>query len=327
MASVQTQLMDLVQRAYANPLAALGVLIGCAIFAFVLFMVILAARAAFYTTRTGEHKDEEHYLKPDLSNDGRFPSIMDSSQCHLSLVVPAYNEENRMTIMMDEMLEVLQQQQRKSKTFTYELIIVDDGSKDRTVEIAMGYVRKHGTDKIRVMRLHKNHGKGGAVRKGMLRARGEYMLMVDADGATEAQEVIKCLNKLKKVEKDGLGIAIGSRAHLEEQSKAQRSAFRKFLMWGFHTLVTVLVGGDHEIHDTQCGFKLFTREAARLLFPVMHIERWAFDVELLFLASKWKIPMVVSSGRLLSIPTVISDRLLNEIVPGGSCSMARGRGL
>lgn len=54
----------------------------------------------------------------------------------------------------------------------------------------------------------------------------------------------------------------------------------------------MLVGGDHEIHDTQCGFKLFTREAARLLFPVMHIERWAFDVELLFLASKWRIPMV-----------------------------------
>lgn len=103
--------------------------------------------------------------RPGQSKGGKFPSIMDGSSRQLSLVVPAYNEESRMNIMMDEMLEVLEKQSKKDKKFTYEILIVDDGSKDKTVEIALEYTKNHGDDKIRVMKLHKNHGKGGAVRK------------------------------------------------------------------------------------------------------------------------------------------------------------------
>ena len=95
-----------------------------------------------------------------------FPSIDDPSEVDLSVIVPAYNEELRLPTMLDECLEFLNK--RKS---SFEVIIVDDGSKDKTTETALKYVEKHGCDKVRVLKLAKNRGKGGAVRMGMLRAR------------------------------------------------------------------------------------------------------------------------------------------------------------
>jgi dolichyl-phosphate beta-glucosyltransferase len=93
----------------------------------------------------------------------------------------------------------------------------------------------------------------------MLRARGEYLLMVDADGATDAACIEDVLQAIKKVTKGGKGIAIGSRAHLhEEDSTAKRKWYRVILMKGFHLLVSLTIGGGG-IKDTQCGFKLFTR--------------------------------------------------------------------
>jgi dolichyl-phosphate beta-glucosyltransferase len=147
-----------------------------------------------------------------------------------------------------------------------------------------------------LLTLHRNNGKGGAVRKGMVRARGRYLLMADADGATKASDLERLLVALRGIERDGLGIAVGSRAHLEDadsDAKARRTPLRRFLMWGFHTLITLMLGSS-EIADTQCGFKLFTRRSAGLMFPVQHIDRWAFDVELLYLAGHHRIPLVVS---------------------------------
>lgn len=126
----------------------------------------------------------------------------------------------------------------------------------------------------------------------MMRARGQYMLMVDADGATQASCLSDMLEQLRTVEDKGLGIAVGSRAHLHEQdSTAKRKWYRVVLMQGFHLLVSMVIGGGG-IKDTQCGFKLFTREAAKRVFPNQHIERWAFDVELLFLATRQNVPLV-----------------------------------
>jgi len=131
--------------------------------------------------------------------------------------------------------------------------------------------------------LIKNRGKGGAVRRGMMYARGKYILFVDADGAS----TFSCLSSLEaplttpKPHKHG--IAIGSRAHIYQE----RKWYRNILMQGFHLIVTILcVSG---IRDTQCGFKLFTRKTTRLLFPNLHVERWAFDVELLYMARLNKI--------------------------------------
>lgn len=190
--------------------------------------------------------------------------------------------------MLDEMLAVLQGMSKSDSKFKYEIVIVDDGSKkdDTSGYVIRNYVQKYGSDTIRLCKLVKNVGKGGAVRKGALRCRGAYILMADADGATDAKETSQVLQELKKIEKEGLGMAIGSRAHLssgdEDGPKAKRSAFRRLLMWGFKTLLSLLVGGLG-VKDTQCGFKMFTRASARAIFPAQHIERWAFDIELLYL--------------------------------------------
>ena len=122
----------------------------------------------------------------------------------------------------------------------------------------------------------------------MLRARGKYLLMVDADAATRISDVERLEMKLE-VNHLGEGIAIGSRHLLQADAVATRSCFRNILMYGFNFYVSMLcVPG---VKDTQCGFKLFTRNAARKLFPVQHIERWAFDVELLHLAARLSIPV------------------------------------
>jgi dolichyl-phosphate beta-glucosyltransferase len=171
--------------------------------------------------------------------------------------------------------------------FTYEIILVDDGSKDTSVAVAEGFAKANppkGKSSIRVLKLHKNHGKGGAVKKGMMRSSGKALLMVDADGATDIND----LGLLEAVLDDQTHVAIGSRAHLENDSMAKRTFLRTVLMKGFHVFVAV-VSGVRGIQDTQCGFKLFSRTAARRLFPSQHIERWAFDVELLCLCAAQSI--------------------------------------
>ena len=153
-------------------------------------------------------------------------------------------------------------------------------------------------------------GKGGAVRQGALRARGEMVLMADADGATRFGDGLERLytgmDSLRRLQSSKslhtttplhtsssapptpafMGIVVGSRAHMHEN----RASFRQVLTLGFHFCVSVLVPIG-EVIDTQCGFKLFSRRAAQVVFPRQHLERWAFDCELLFLARELGIPV------------------------------------
>eukprot|EP00163_Fabomonas_tropica_P026603 TRINITY_DN494_c0_g1_i5.p1 TRINITY_DN494_c0_g1~~TRINITY_DN494_c0_g1_i5.p1 ORF type:complete len:230 (-),score=45.17 TRINITY_DN494_c0_g1_i5:110-799(-) len=124
----------------------------------------------------------------------RFPHLDDPHSLYISLVVPAYNEEERMSVMLDETLEYLHSRKAKDPEFTFEIIIVDDGSKDRTVEIARSYVERYTSDTVRLLILPKNRGKGGAVREGFLCARGSLILMVDADGATRISDLERLEN-------------------------------------------------------------------------------------------------------------------------------------
>ena len=218
---------------------------------------------------------------------GDFPNVFDDATRTLSVIVPAYNEDVRLPQMLDETIHFLEAKLQRSASFSYEIIVVDDGSRDATCAVVLQYSKQHGTDKIRLLRLHQNHGKGGAVRKGCLRARGEMILMVDADGATQFSDLERLMTQIRVL--NGYGVAIGSRHHMQADAVAKRSFLRNFLMYGFNFYVSTLcVPG---IKDTQCGFKLFTRKAARALFPVQHIERWAFDVELLHLCSRLNIPV------------------------------------
>lgn len=125
----------------------------------------------------------------------------------------------------------------------------------------------------------------------MQSARGKYLLFADADGATRFGDLDflhTSILKLAKSWEDEV-IVIGSRAHLEEEATATRSFFRTILMHGFHLLVWLFA--VKKIRDTQCGFKLLTRAAAKKCFALMHVERWAFDVELLFIAQHFKMPI------------------------------------
>ncbi|XP_069131347.1 dolichyl-phosphate beta-glucosyltransferase-like isoform X2 [Argopecten irradians] len=227
---------------------------------------------------------EEYFLEPKKNEKIKFPSIHDPPSVDLTVVVPAYNEEERLPAMMNEAIDYLEERQKMTPSFSYEILVVDDGSKDKTTATGHLYSSKYGVDKVRVLTLEKNRGKGGAVRLGMFSARGKLLLFADADGASQFKDYRKLETEMLKINKNSNNLAVvcGSRAHLEKDAIAERSLFRTFLMKGFHFLVWFLcVRG---IKDTQCGFKLLTRDAAIVLFSNLHVERWAFDVEMLYLA-------------------------------------------
>ncbi|XP_008802744.2 dolichyl-phosphate beta-glucosyltransferase-like isoform X1 [Phoenix dactylifera] len=247
------------------------------------------------------------------------PSIFDPAEKYLSLIVPAYNEEHRLPGALIETINYLQQRSAVEKSFSYEVLIVDDGSTDRTSQVAFDFVRKYKIDNVRVILLGRNHGKGEAIRKGMLHSRGELLLMLDADGATKVTDLEKLetqIRALAKKDKDNLSAAMpnglslklsdievaafGSRAHLEKQALATRKWYRNLLMKGFHLVVLLTAGPG--IRDTQCGFKMFTRAAARKLFTNIRLKRWCFDVELVYLCKHLGIPMIEVSVTWSEIP-------------------------
>uniref|UniRef100_A0ABM5FQV7 dolichyl-phosphate beta-glucosyltransferase n=1 Tax=Pogona vitticeps TaxID=103695 RepID=A0ABM5FQV7_9SAUR len=252
--------------------------------------VVIAHISASKLHGLHRHEEEKFFLNDEDKKES-LPSLHDHPTRELSVVVPSYNEEERLPSMMNEALDYLEKRQKQDPTFTYEVIVVDDGSKDQTTKVALKYTKKYGSDKVRVLTLVKNRGKGGAVRMGVFSSRGKKILMADADGATKFEDIEKVEKGLESLQPwpEQMAIACGSRAHLEKDSIAQRSYLRTLLMYGFHFLVWFLC--VKEIRDTQCGFKLLTREAASRTFSALHIERWAFDVELLYIAQCFKIPI------------------------------------
>eukprot|EP01100_Stratorugosa_tubuloviscum_P015347 TRINITY_DN8754_c0_g1_i1.p1 TRINITY_DN8754_c0_g1~~TRINITY_DN8754_c0_g1_i1.p1 ORF type:complete len:336 (+),score=121.22 TRINITY_DN8754_c0_g1_i1:123-1130(+) len=240
------------------------------------------------------HPEEKTYIDPKTNQKLFFPSITDEGSLYLTVVVPAYNEERRLGKMLDETLQHLNERKSKDPNFTYEIIIVDDGSRDGTSRLVQDYALREGTESIRLLKLVQNRGKGGAIRRGVMCGRGRYVLFADADGATQFSDLDKLEIRLRAVESvERNGIAVGSRAHNNDQNNSpqvKNSILRRIFSWTFHTLVDVLcVKG---VKDTQCGFKLLTRKSAYTLFKPLHIERFAFDVELLFLAQQMGYPIV-----------------------------------
>ncbi|KAG9244831.1 nucleotide-diphospho-sugar transferase [Calycina marina] len=213
----------------------------------------------------------------------------------MSVVIPAYNEEERLEAMLEEAVALLDTEygrtplKQKGKGLGgYEILIVDDGSRDQTVEVALQFARKKGLhDVLRVCSLAKNRGKGGAVTHGFRHVRGAYAVFADADGASRFEDLRKLVEGCRAVE-DGAqrGIAVGSRAHMVgTEAVVKRSVLRNALMHSFHLLLRLLTPpATSRIGDTQCGFKLFSRAALPHIIPYMHADGWIFDVEMLMLA-------------------------------------------
>ncbi|KAL5536761.1 hypothetical protein ACEPAF_584 [Sanghuangporus sanghuang] len=207
----------------------------------------------------------------------------------LSIVIPAFNEVPRLPSMLVTTIEHLAKPECSRRT--YEILIVDDGSSDGTADLAVNLARKYSSTDIRVVSLHRNLGKGAAVRHGMLHSRGRRLLMADADGASRFEDLEMLWAEMNKMApEDSPAVVVGSRAHLvDTEAVVKRSFLRNLAMHALH-LTLRLIGVGH-VRDTQCGFKLFSREAACAIFPYQHLTGWIFDVEILLLAKMKSIPV------------------------------------
>jgi len=238
-------------------------------------------------TRTSEQR---YRCAASLDIPKDLPRLEDTEAAvDLSIVIPAFNEVPRLPVMLKQAVEHLSSPSSRGRTV--EIIVVDDGSSDGTSDMALKLAEEHKEFDIRVVSLEKNLGKGGAVRHGMLHARGGRLLMVDADGASQFEDVDKLWLEMDRLsERTDAAVVIGSRAHLvKTDAVVKRSMLRNMAMYALH-VVLQLVGVGH-IRDTQCGFKLFTRRAAQSIFPYQHLTGWIFDVEILLLAKQQDIPV------------------------------------
>jgi dolichyl-phosphate beta-glucosyltransferase len=191
----------------------------------------------------------------------------------LSVIIPAFNEEKRLPGSLSRVLDYLRQQ-----PFSAEVLVVDDGSRDTTAALVARLAEED--PRVRLLQYGANRGKGYAVRYGMLQARGERVLMSDADLSTPIEE----LEKLSAALDDGADIAIGSRAMPGSYLAVHQPPLRELIGRSFNLVVRILAVPG--IHDTQCGFKLFTRAAARDVFSLLTVDQWCFDVEALLVARK-----------------------------------------
>ncbi len=199
-----------------------------------------------------------------------------SEPIEISIVIPAYNEERRLPPTLIDAIDYFDR-----RGLSYEIIVIDDGSKDGTAEVVRKFERvRH---QVRLIQLPKNYGKGHAVRLGVLNSRGAKVLFADADGATPIQE----FGRLEKALATDGDIAIGSRALASTETKVTTSIHRRALGRIFNKCVNMLLLPS--IADTQCGFKMFTRKAALFLFKRQRADRFSFDVELLYMAHKAKL--------------------------------------
>ena len=187
----------------------------------------------------------------------------------LSIIIPAHNEESRLPGTLEQVFNFL-----KKQSFSAEIVVVENGSIDRTLEIAQGFAQQYPN-----LRVIQNdwRGKGLAIQRGVREAVGEYLFLCDADLSMPIEEISKFIPpQLQNVD-----VAIASR-EAPGSVRYNEPYYRHFTGRVFNTLIRLLV--LHNLQDTQCGFKCIRADVARDIFPYQTLTGWAFDVELLYIA-------------------------------------------
>jgi glycosyltransferase involved in cell wall biosynthesis len=187
----------------------------------------------------------------------------------LSIIIPAHNEENRLPGTLEQIFRFLEQQ-----SFSSEVLVVENGSSDRTYEVAQDFASRHSN--LRVIR-NDQRGKGLAIHRGVQDVSGEYIFLCDADLSMPVEEISKFIPP----QLDHLDIAIGSR-EASGSVRYDEPYYRHLTGRVFNTLIRWLVLPG--LQDTQCGFKCIRAQVARDIFPYQTLTGWAFDVELLYIA-------------------------------------------
>lgn len=211
--------------------------------------------------------------------------MSDSTQTvFLSIIIPAYNEERRLPPSLEKIFAFLQLQ-----PYTSEVLVVENGSTDETTQVVQAFIDAYEDtgDRVRCTLLHSSPGKGAAVKRGMLAAQGTYRFICDADLAMPIEEIAKFLPPAHT--EGAFDIAIASR-ELPGAVRYNEPTYRHVMGRVFNFLVRLLAVPD--IQDTQCGFKMFTCEAALALFPLQRIDGWGFDVEVLYIAQQHGLHLI-----------------------------------
>ncbi|MBI3591368.1 MAG: glycosyltransferase family 2 protein [Candidatus Melainabacteria bacterium] len=202
----------------------------------------------------------------------------------LSIVIPAYNEEKKISRDIEAVYEYF-----KKNSIKGELIIVNDGSKDQTYSVASSLASKFTS--LRVLTYKKNRGKGYAIKTGIMEATGEYILVADSGLCVP----FKCTNLGLELLRNGNDVAIGSRRTRDDKSKiiVHQPLYRILGSKLFHLLIKISNLIPEGIEDTQCGFKLFKKDVAHKIFKKIFTEKFMWDIEVLRIASKEKYKLSV----------------------------------
>ena len=196
-----------------------------------------------------------------------------ATQIFLSVVIPAYNEEKRIFITLNKIVKYFD-----AKSYSYEIIVVNDGSNDNTIEVVNKFIDQ--CKGIKLLQNGTNKGKGYSIKKGILHATGEFVLFSDADLSTPIEETDKLFAWFDK----GYDLVIGSRALKESDIQVHQPWFREIMGKVFNVFVRLIT--IKGIKDTQCGFKCFKKTVIPDVFGKQTIDRFGFDVELLWIANK-----------------------------------------
>jgi len=199
--------------------------------------------------------------------------MSEADSIYISVIIPAYNEKANIGPTVKEVLNYL-----SAKDYSYELIVVDDGSRDGTKDVVNKLAQENKN--LKLVSYLPNRGKGYAVKRGMLGASGKWRLFMDADNSTKICEVDNFLKALET----GFDIAIGSRRIEGAKLTVPQPLHRRLLGWAYRLFCATLLGT--KASDYNCGFKLFYKDAAQRIFSKIRMERWSFDTEIIFFAKK-----------------------------------------